>query len=402
MGIKDYLKHLNHEDSSVKSREYEYVYIDCNFMIHYLIYKCKSDTELYSRVYDYFKYIFDTLKVLKKFVLVFDGKYDKKMLTNPKQQTQELRSKYKKDSDDYDKQHIYPGSQIISTFKTYLIDIIEKYKKIVMGKFTIDIIDDSIEGEADFKILDLIYNSTQNNVCIISKDSDMILISYSIIMNNGINIDIMSNLRPIKFIDVNKLTKLEKSIKLEIKTIDTYGPDYILITLLLGNDYLPKISNMSYDTILKNYFIYISHGNNRIIINKKIISENLINFITYIILDKKIKYNFKNLDLERFSIYYNNLCWTLAQYKILDNNLDYIQDDGKSDNESKSKSIEFLTDELEEELNNISAVNSEKKLNNTNQSKTKNKTESNLEDSENKIRIRNVINIFNFINHNYN
>ena len=167
MGIKDYLKHLDHEEPNVKSREYEYVYIDCNFMIHYLIYKCKTDMELYSRVYDYFKYIFDTLKVLKKFILVFDGKYDKKMLTNPKQQTQELRYKYKKDSDDYDKQPIYPGSQIISTFKTYLTDIIEKYKKIVMGKFDIETIDDSIEGEADFKILDSIYLSTQNNICII-------------------------------------------------------------------------------------------------------------------------------------------------------------------------------------------------------------------------------------------
>lgn len=417
MGIKDYLKHLDHEEPSVKLREYDYVYIDCNFMIHYLIYKCKSDTELYSRVYDYFKYIFDTLKVLKKYVLVFDGKYDKKMLTNPKQQTQELRSKYKKDSDDYDKQHIYPGSLIISTFKTYIIDVIEKYKKIVMGKFTIDTIDDSIEGEADFKILDSIYNSTQDNVCIISKDSDMILISYSIIINNRINIDIMSNLRPIKFIDVNKLTKLEKKIKLDKKIIDTYGPDYILITLFLGNDYLPKISNMSYDVILKNYFTYMAHGNNRIINNKTIIPENLINFITYIILDKKVKYNFKNLDLDRFSVYYNNLCWTLAQYKILNNKLNYIQDGGKSDNESNSnsqdlidvkpksktnsKSHEILTDELEEELNNISTINSEIKQNNK-KNVDKRKSESNLEDSENKIRIRNVINIFNFINYNYN
>ncbi len=396
MGIKDYLKHLDQEEPSVKLREYDYVYIDCNFMIHYLIYKCKNDMDLYSRVYDYFKYIFDTLKVTKKFILVFDGKYDKKLLTNPKQQTQELRSKYKKDSDEYDKQPIYAGSTIISTFKTYLIDVIEKYKKIYVGKFQIDIIDDSIEGEADFKILESIYNSLQDKICIISKDSDMILISYSLIINKNIQIDIMSNLRPIKFIDVNKLTKLEKKINLDKKIIETWGFDYVLITLMLGNDYLPKVSNMSYDVLLKNYFKYLTHENNQIISGKKINPNNLINFITYIVLDKKVKYNYKNLDLERFSVYYNNLCWTLTQYKVLDLNINYIQDGAKSELDTK-KSDEILTEELEEELNNLSSINPDKK----NKLKTEKESNVDISNSENKIRIRNVINIYNFINYSY-
>lgn len=407
MGIKDYLKHLDQEEPSAKSREYDYVYIDCNFMIHYLIYKCKNDMDLYSRVFDYFKYIFDTLKVLKKFILVFDGKYDKKMLTNPKQQTQELRNKYKKESDDYDKQPIYAGSTIISTFKTYLLDVIEKYKKIYVGKFLIDIIDDSIEGEADFKILESIYSSSQDKICIISKDSDMILISYSLIMNKNIHVDIMSNLRPIKFINVNKITKLDKKINLEKKVIETWGFDYVLVVLMLGNDYLPKVSNMSYDILLKNYLKYLTHENSPIISGKKIYPQNLINFITYLVLDKNVKYNHKNLDLERFSTYYNNLCWTLSQYKVLDININYIQDTCKSDsdndsekssgNPNKNLSSEILTDELEEELNNLSSVSPDKKK----LISSKKESSTNSLQNENKIRIRNVVNIYNFINYKY-
>jgi hypothetical protein len=427
MGIKDYLKHLEHEEPNVSKREYDYVYIDCNYMLHYLIYKCRNDQELYSRTFEYFKYVFDTIKVFKKIYLVFDGKYDKKLLTNPKQQTQELRYKNKKESDDYDKQSIYPGSQIVSTYKTYLQDIIEKYKKILMGKFTIETHDDSVEGEADFKILDLIYGSDQDNICILSKDSDMILISYSLIINQNINIQIMSNFRPIKFIDVNKLGKLPKVIKGEKKDIETFGPDYILITLFLGNDYLPKISNITYDSIIKCYIRYLEHGNSKIIKKKKLNYLNLINFITYIVIDKKIKFNFKNLDTKRFSTYYNNLCWTLKQYKILDNDLYYLQDlniesaledTNLSDSDFKNKFVkcsEPSTDELSEELDILNgktnSTNSKIEIENIKVNKsTKNKISINKkielesekkEDSDNKIRIRNVINIYNFINYHY-
>lgn len=353
MGIKDYLKHLTQEDPLVRSREYENLYIDCNFLIHYLIYKCKNDLELYARTFDYFKYVFDTLKVSKSIILVFDGKYDKSLLTNPKEQTQVLRAKYKKQSDDYDKQSIYPGSEIISTYKTYMIDILEKYLSIYKLNFTIKINDDKIEGEADFKILKDIDESLEKNICILSKDSDMILIAYSLIIKNNIYIDIMSNLRPIKFIDVNKIVILSKPIFNGKKIVDSYGLDYILIIMLLGNDYLPKISNVNYETIINSYNKYLEHGNHSIISKNKIIKKNLIMFITYIVLNKKVKFNKKNLDLKRFKIYYNNLSWSLKHYLVIDNNFEYIQDI----------------------------------LNDLDSSKEENKT-----------RIRNVINIYNFIN----
>lgn len=349
MGIKDYLKHLEQVESS-KIINYENLYIDCNFAIHYLIYKCKNDFELYSRTFDYFKYVFDTIKVSKTVILVFDGEYDKTFISNPKQQTHIIRAKYKKTSDDYDKQPIYPGSEIISTFKTFMIDIIEKYKLINKMTLTVRTNDDSKEGEADFKILKDIDISEEKNVCILSKDSDMVLIAYSLIIKKNIFIDVLINLRPIKFIHVNKIVNLPNPIFNGKKQVQSWGPDYVLVIMLLGNDYLPKISNISYDTIISCYNKYIENGNNLIISNNKIKKKNLINFITYIIINKKVKFNKKNLDLERFKIYYNNLSWSLKQYLILENDHEYIQDSNE------------------------------------------------IEEKDNIIRIKNVINVYNFIN----
>jgi len=190
----------------------------------------------------------------------------------------------------------------------------------------------------------------------------MVLIAYSLIIKKNLSIDIMINLRPIKFIDVNKIVTLSKPIFNGKKDIESYGPDYVLLTMFLGNDYLPKISNVNYETILSCYNLYLLHGNNPIISKNKIRKKNLVNFITYIVLNKKVKYNKKNIDLDRFKIYYNNLSWSLKHYHILNNEKEYIQDsngmerdDGENDNDNENE-------------------------------------------TEQKVRIRNVINIYNFIN----
>ena len=98
--------------------------------------------------------------------MVFDGKYDKKFVINPKQLTIENRTKYLKQSDDFDKQEIKPKSKIISDFKSALIDSLEQIKKINKKKFEIIVNDDYIDGEADIKILDLINDCKDNSFCL--------------------------------------------------------------------------------------------------------------------------------------------------------------------------------------------------------------------------------------------
>jgi hypothetical protein len=336
MGIKDLLKNIDQEFPEERSREYDYFYLDSNYLIHYLIYKCNSDTDLYAKLYNYWNYLLSVVKIKKEILLVFDGEYDTEELANPKYQTHMLRAKAKKISDDYDKQSIYPGSKILNTFKNYLVDIIEKYKKINKLNFKISINGDDIKGEADTKILNGIYDNQQDNICICSKDSDMILIAHSLSLIKKINIDVLSNLRPIKFICLSALKK--------------YGFDYVMFVLFLGNDYLPKISNVTYKNLIESYDEYIKF-NDPVIQENKINQQNLIDFITTIITgtEKKIKFNFDNIDLERFDVYYNNLLWCLKHYKVIVNDNQYIQE---------------------------------------------------LENKNDKAKLRNVVNIYNFINYN--
>ena len=314
MGIKDYLKHLKQEEIS-DIIEYEHVYIDCNYLIHFLIYKCTNDKDLYGKICNFWNNLMKAVKIKSTVHLIYDGEHEnEELMANPKLQTLILRYKDKEVSDDYDKQVIKPGSKILNTFKYYLVDIIEKYKKINKLKFGVIENDDKVKGEADIKILNSIYNSNQDRICICSKDSDMILIAHSLSINKSIRIDVMTNFRPMLIVYIDNFKK--------------FNLDYVLIVLLLGNDYLPKISSVSYDSIIKTYEEYIKH-NKSIISNGNIDTNNLIEFITYFIIigsKKKIKFNYKNLDLTRFKIYINNLFWCLKHYKVISNDLNYIQD----------------------------------------------------------------------------
>ncbi len=313
MGIKDYLKYIESEDINQKIRIYEDLYLDCNYICHYLIYKCNNDNDLYLKLYNYCEYLLQNVTITNTLYFVFDGEYDDALKTNPKLQTHLIRSKLKIKSDDYDKQPIYPGSIILKTFKEFLIDIITGFIKINKSNFKINIIGDDIKGEADIKILNNIIKFNIQNICICSKDSDMILIAQSISINKSIKIDILSNLRPIQFINIENFKK--------------YGLDYVIIVLLLGNDYLPKISNINYKDIINVYDSYIKF-NEPIIFNNKINYDNFVNYISYIIVksNKKIKFNFKNLNQTRFQIYINNLLWCLSYYKVLNTNNIYIQE----------------------------------------------------------------------------
>jgi len=314
MGIKDYLKHLNQEEIT-NIIEYEHVYLDCNYLIHFLIYKCKNDKELYGKICNFWKNLMEVIKIKSTVHLIYDGEHNnEELLTNPKLQTLILRYKDKVASIDYDKQVIKPGSQILNTFKYYLVDVIEKNKKINKSKFVINQNDDQIKGEADLKILNLIYNSNQNNVCICSKDSDMILIAHSLAINKSMKI-------------------------VYIDTFKKYNLDYVLIVLLLGNDYLPKITSITYNTVINTYEKYIKY-NKPIIFNGNVNYVNLIEFITYFIVNgsnKKIKFNFNNFGPIRFETYINNLIWCLGHYKVINNNFNYIQEISNNDDDVKLK-----------------------------------------------------------------
>ena len=340
MGIKNYLKELKQEDITIH-KNYDIFIIDCNYLIHYLIYNCTSDSELQSKINNFIKYLFEWVSIKKHMHLVFDGEYDKKYDSNPKLETQTKRMQ-NVNNESYDKQEIAPKSRIIKFFKDSLIKTVNSYISPFKQQFSVIVNDDYVDGEADIKIMNIIADKKDcykgdggQRICILSKDTDMILISYNLLLNNpkGEFIDILCNLRPLKIVNVNRL----------VKKYAIFGSDYLLLLLLMGNDYLPCIGQVNYKKLIntyKNDFIYIPRQSRtptptptptstspfitkEDIIGKRIIEKNKINYdslllcISCYIINTKCKFNHDNITVDRFRDYYNNLIWCLRYYNII-------------------------------------------------------------------------------------
>ena len=326
MGIKNFL--VNFKCVSFNTvNEYNNIYIDGNYLLYNLINKCNNDNDLKEKVNSFVYNFFNKVIIKNKLYIIFDGLFDNENdVINPKL----FKEKKYIVSDDYDKQPIKPKTEIVKKFKDLLEKSFKNMKTMYLQSFVIIIDDDYNLGEGDIKILNHINNnnsmidkktnkSLNIDNCIVSKDSDMILISSSLCLNNKINIDIIN--------DPHKLFL----IKYE-EFYEKYEFDFILIILFLGNDYLPKLSNVDFEVLIECYESYKKiFGKN--IINKKTIDNILFKEFIFILIyklknnkNKKLKFSLKVMNCKRFNIYINNIQWCLKIYNVLNNSNKYIVD----------------------------------------------------------------------------
>jgi len=311
MGINGFLQNLSIEN--YKNKKFDNVLIDCNYIIHLLIYKCFNDDDFKLKIKKYTDYLLKNVVIKKNIILIFDGIFDGDVKENPKL----FKNRIYKSHVDYQSQPIRPKSDIVKFFKNTFISCINTNKLLLLSSFKIIVNDDYLKGEADLKIMDMLVEYKENDNCIISKDSDIILIASSCILKYDINIDIIINPNKMDYVIFNPL-------------ITKYKQDYILIILLLGNDYLPKISNIKYNLLLECYDKYINH-NPPIIENNQLNDNNFREYFLYMINtinnnNGKLKFSLENLNKKKFNIYINNLKWCLSLYNIIEYNTIYILD----------------------------------------------------------------------------
>lgn len=313
MGIKNFLKNFDIIKNS-KSKTFNDVYLDCNYLIYNLINNCENNEDFKKKISKFVNSLFENIIIKNNIYLIFDGYYNNDEMINPKT----FKTRIYNISDKYDKQMIKPRTDIVKFFKDSIVNLINNIKKIKLLNINIIIDDDYNDGEGDLKLLNHIYINKRENNCIISKDSDMILIACSLCITLNINIDIINQPNNISYV-------------LYQDDLKKYGRDYILLMLFLGNDYLPKLSNIEYETLLICYENYKKIYKKNIV-DIKINYNNLILFFECVIVylknnkNKKLIFSIKNINEERFKIYYNNINWCLKLYMLINNENIYIMD----------------------------------------------------------------------------
>jgi hypothetical protein len=323
MGIKDYLPKLP-KRTIQNIGEYHAILFDCNFILHSKISSCKDFDDLYKKTKDHFKQILRNASNLNTIHIIFDGGKDENIQHNPKEETCAIRAK-QENKNGFAEQLNTNYPEILAKFETAVIEIIETIKTMSMQEYEIVTNLSNKTGEGDWKIDMAIrgFPTTYTNICIVTKDSDLVQIAYINELKRTKASNIQNHIDVLTDISVNSLNIIPS---VDVKQqFGCDNMDYILIIALMGNDYLPRIGIVTYPILQSAYNRYKNAGLHNIVTSKGIHLRNFHLFVACILLEKNVKYNSKNIEYRRFEVYFNNLQWFLKFYGVLENELEFAK-----------------------------------------------------------------------------
>jgi 5'-3' exonuclease len=305
MGITNFYKEIKikYKDAFylIKDETFEYLYVDMNCLLHKCNYNCVSVDDIIKKIIFVILEITKNVQPTKGIYLFCDGTspFAKLLLQRERRFTM----------DDSLSLNFTPGTVFLKTLPEKLDNIINILETHLNVKVYIDTLD---AGESEIKIKNkILENYNKNNKdrhILITTDADVILILVSHISYKNCYIldhDIL--------LSIKKLYELHKE---KYNMLDDANIDFAFLSLLMGNDYLPKINLLSFDRLWESYKINVNNNKLINIVDKNIeLDLNLfINILNDIIGKIGKKYKQKINTEEDLKNYIDGLKWNIDMY----------------------------------------------------------------------------------------
>ena len=305
MGITNFYKEikLKYKEAFylINNEIFEYLHIDMNCLLHKCNYNCISVEEIINKIRFVILEITKKVQPTKGIYLFCDGTspFAKLLLQRERRFSMEENLSL----------NFTPGTVFLKSLPEKIGDIIE----ILKNHLNIDVFIDTLEpGESEIKIKNKILNNFNKNNkdkhILITTDADVILILLSHPSYKNCYIldhDIILSLK-----------KLYELHQIKYNLLDDANIDFAFLSLLMGNDYLPKINLLTFDKLWESYKLNVK--NNKLInnINEKFILDlnMFINILNDIIGKIGKKYKFKTNSNEHLKNYIDGLKWNIDMY----------------------------------------------------------------------------------------
>lgn len=324
MGIHNFHKWVKQNHSEcikpiLTSIEVDHLYIDVNFCLHNVAYNTKNRSVLMKKVCTFINNMLNIIKPTKTLTLASDGPapYAKLILQRIRRLNISRNLDNEIDADEINPICFTPGTKFMTEFNFTMKDFIEKIKK----KYNVQVFE-LLKGpnEAELKIINQLLLNNNNNPndhhIILSNDADVCVMTTVLKCYDKISIAVKLK----KNIDLFEIKNFANIIDFPINNYQK-NVDLSFILLFMGNDYLPKLLYISFDSLLKSYKMALR-------INKKgLINENMtinIKFLKDLMMILSL--NFKNIgwincfsiidfDIKLYKNYIEGLLWCVDCYK---------------------------------------------------------------------------------------
>jgi 5'-3' exonuclease len=205
---------------------------------------------------------------------------------------------------------------------TYIDNLSNKYKY-CKPEITFSFSDES--GEGEIKICNEIVNNSKNNLncrhLIIGNDADIIVLSMGV--KPIYNINILFNghcgreLVSLKSLLTLFTTFLNKDTTFDIMINSDLRDDFVLVSLLMGNDYLPKMAFVNYIKLWDCYYAFAKENKGTLLENGKFNIKNMKAFVYLIysnLLSAGKHVTIDTYNKDRVESYLQGLLWCLNIY----------------------------------------------------------------------------------------
>jgi 5'-3' exonuclease len=263
MGIKDFHKWIRSSYPKSFSKKwldgYDNVYIDINFALHNCCYGAKSTEDILKRLYAFIDSVIQEILPTSTLIICADGSAPlSKIITQRKRRQDKMKS--------ISEENINTSSVILTPSTTFMLSLeenIKQYTTFISKCYNVNVIVDINEpDEAELKLKRIM----QHNINIRPKES------HIIVTNDADVVVMLMTLQDVSHTYVYyKLTKdydiisMGKLLNEHVKTVGkskNASMDFACISIMMGNDYLPKIMCATFDKMWNAYKSYISYDKN--------------------------------------------------------------------------------------------------------------------------------------------
>lgn len=328
MGIKDYHVWIKSKFPTAlietcKNNIYDYIYIDMNYILHISIYGCSTINEFVKKIYFNLDIIFLNFIATKQVFFALDGtsSFAKVILQR------ERRSKPGSTNLNHiSSLGLSPGTKMMKLIEKKIllyIEILKTQYKYLSPEFKFS--PSSISDEGEIKICRQIVNNGKDNLAythlIIGNDADIIVLSMGIKPIFNINILISENgnreLVSLKHLLGLFGTSLNTSNDMYVLANNNLRDDFVIISLMMGNDYFPKLAYVNYMKLWDCYDIFYKQYRDTITCNGKFNVDNFKKFMNIVYSNIAEGYKTVNINTynkSRVRSYLEGLIWCLNIY----------------------------------------------------------------------------------------
>ena len=323
MGIKLYYKWMRINHPMAFQSEwldvYDHLYVDINYALHYCSYGSKTENDIIGKLIWFLNIVIHKLFPTSSITIADDGPAPlaKLILQRKRRMIPSIES----DNVEVSPLIFTPGTSFMSSIRSKLEKYMESVKKMynVEIKYIL-----GNEGEAELKlkhqIMENMARNSQDTHIIISNDADIISMFGTLDLNSLFKVFICSNIG----VSLKKDTEIISIGHLINDHISKYGIsyscglDFTLMSIMLGNDYLPKIYYLDYDKLFSSYKETIQEHIGLIQNNAELnipvftlLLKNIISKIKPCYVNKFIKSNYDSCLCEN---YIEGILWCLDMY----------------------------------------------------------------------------------------